>query len=86
VNKKLLFFHAKWCSSCKVLEPKLSKWIEEKGIDYESIDVEEDPDKAVQFKVMTLPLVVFMNGDQQTCRLVAPELDRIKHLWEYESE
>ncbi len=57
-------FWATWCGPCKRLAPT----IEELAVEYEGrvnigkCDVEEDEDLATQYRVSSIPTVVFIDG------------------------
>jgi len=59
-------FWAPWCGPCKMLGPifeEVSKDYEEK-IDFVKIDVDEVPDVATQFSVMSIPALFIVKGDE----------------------
>ncbi len=62
----LVDFWATWCGPCKMLAPN----VEEIAKEYESravvgkVDVDENPDLAERFGIMSIPaLFVFVNGE-----------------------
>lgn len=62
----LIDFFATWCGPCKMLAPI----IEELAKDYEGkvkickVDVDNDPELAMQFEVSSIPtMVLFKNGE-----------------------
>ncbi len=62
----LVEFGATWCAPCKRLEPDLEKLAENMGerMAMGKIDVDESPDLAVQFTVMSVPTVIlFVDGE-----------------------
>ena len=61
----LLDFYADWCGPCKMLSPILHELAEEKSgtLKVGKVNVDEQPDLAAQFGVMSIPtLLVFKNG------------------------
>lgn len=61
----LLDFYADWCGPCKMLSPVLHELAEEKSgtLKVGKVNVDEQPDLAAQFGVMSIPtLLVFKNG------------------------
>lgn len=61
----LLDFYADWCGPCKMLSPVLHELAEEKSgaLKVGKVNVDEQPDLAAQFGVMSIPtLLVFQNG------------------------
>ena len=61
----LVDFWASWCNPCRMLSPVIDEIAEEAGADYKvgKVNVDEQPELASQFKVMSIPtLVVLKNG------------------------
>ena len=62
----LLDFSATWCGPCKQLEPIVDQIADEyQGrLKVGSVDVEESPDTAVRFRVLSVPtLILSKNGE-----------------------
>lgn len=59
-------FWASWCGPCRMLSPIVDEVAEETdAIKFCKINVDEEPDLASQFKVMTIPtLIVFKGGEE----------------------
>ena len=59
-------FWATWCGPCRMLSPIIDEAAEEtESIKFCKINVDEEPDLASQFKVMTIPtLIVFKKGQE----------------------
>lgn len=59
-------FWASWCGPCRMLSPIVDEVAEETSeIKVCKINVDEEPDLASQFKVMTIPtLIVFKDGQE----------------------
>lgn len=59
-------FWASWCGPCRMLSPIVDEVAEETtAIKVCKINVDEEPDLASQFKVMTIPtLIVFKDGQE----------------------
>jgi thioredoxin 1 len=58
-------FWAEWCGPCKMIAPILSEIAEEQGdkLRVAKLNVDEAPDIARRFDVMSIPtLIVFQNG------------------------
>ena len=68
----LLDFYADWCGPCKMLAPL----IESLDKEYEGrvtvgkVNVDEEPDLARRFGVMSIPTVVFLKNGQEFDRKV----------------
>ena len=59
----LLDFFATWCGPCKMIAPILEEIAEENAhIKVGKIDVDQDPELAMQFHVSSIPLLVVMQG------------------------
>ena len=60
----LLDFWASWCGPCRMIAPTLEEIAEEReDIQVVKINVDEEPELASQFRVMSIPtLVVFKDG------------------------
>ena len=60
----LLDFWATWCGPCRMLSPIVDEVAEERtDVKVGKVNVDEQPDLAAQFGVMSIPtLLVFQNG------------------------
>jgi len=58
----LVDFHATWCGPCKLLGPRLESVISELNGDVimAKVDIDEQPDIAIQHKVSAVPTVLAM--------------------------
>ena len=70
---KLLKFAAIWCAPCRLLDP-IFKSIEGEGdyddVEFEYIDIDNSPEIASKFKVMSIPTIVFIKDDAEIDRMV----------------
>ncbi len=65
-NAAVVDFNATWCGPCKMMAPVLEELSEDyKGkVEFYAIDVDENPDLAEKFSVMSIPnLVLLKNGE-----------------------
>ncbi|MDD6272437.1 MAG: thioredoxin [bacterium] len=58
-GKCLVDFYAEWCGPCKMLSPILEEL--ENDIKIIKVDVDKLPKLAEQFRVMSIPTLVFFN-------------------------
>ncbi len=69
---KLLDFWAVWCFPCKRMDPILEELEEEfKGkVEIEKINVDEDPKKAAEYGVMSIPTYVVVKDGKEVARRI----------------
>ena len=60
---ELLDFWASWCGHCKMMAPVVEEIAKERpDIKVGKIDVDEQPELAGQYRVMSIPTLVVMKG------------------------
>lgn len=65
-NKAIIVdFSAVWCGPCKMMEPIMEELSEEiADVEFYNVDVDENPELAREFGIMSIPLVIAMkNGE-----------------------
>jgi len=65
----LVDFWASWCGPCRMLSPIVDEIAEDgvEGLTVGKINVDEQPELAAAFDVMTIPtLIIFKNGEVAT--------------------
>ena len=56
-------FFATWCGTCKMLTPVLEKAADElTNIPFYKVDIDEEMELANQYKIMTVPTLLFFKG------------------------
>ena len=79
----LLDFGAAWCGPCKALEPAIVALAKEYGdqITVSKLDVDEAPQTAQRFGIMSVPTVIFMKEGKEVHRFVGVQSrDKIASL------
>lgn len=77
-SKILVDFYAEWCGPCKMLGPILEQVNE---IDVLKINIDEFPDIAAKFGVMSIPtLILFVEGKEIKKEIGFKNLDEIKKM------
>ena len=82
-KKVLLDFWATWCGPCKMIAPVIDQIAEENDeIIVAKIDVDTDPELAIQFGVTSIPTLILMEKGEKIGQLVGyrPKEDILKFL------
>ncbi|MHB0875304.1 MAG: thioredoxin [Anaerolineae bacterium] len=68
----LVDFWAPWCGPCLMLAPTVEQIADEKkdGLKVVKVNVDENPETAGRFQVMSIPTLVLFTGGKPTERLV----------------
>lgn len=67
----LLDFWASWCGPCRMVSPIVDEIANERGdIKVGKVNVDEQPDLAQKFGVMSIPMLVVMKNGQITNKAV----------------
>jgi len=64
-------FWAEWCGPCKMIAPILGEIAgEQPGLTVAKLNVDENPDIAMRFNVMSIPTLLVFHGGEVQKRLV----------------
>lgn len=65
-GKVLVDFFADWCGPCKMMAPGIESFADEHPeVAVYKVNVDEEPELAIRYKVMSIPtLVVFQDGEK----------------------
>ena len=67
----LVDFWATWCGPCKMLAPVLEKVAaEEDKVKVVKVDVDENPNIAEKYNVMSIPTMILFEGGNETSKQV----------------
>ena len=67
----LLYFWASWCGPCRMVSPIVDEIAAERGdIKVGKVNVDEQPELAAQFGVMSIPTLVVMKGGKVVNQIV----------------
>lgn len=69
---KILDFWADWCYPCKIMDPVLEEVEKElkDQVVIEKINVDQNPAKATEFGVMSIPTYIVTKDDKEVDRLI----------------
>ena len=66
-------FWAPWCSHCRALEPALEEFAQDTpNLKIGKVNVDEEPELAKQFRVMTIPTVLLIQNGKVLEKKSAP--------------
>ena len=61
----LIDFWAAWCGPCRMMSPIVDKFAEENDdVKVGKINVDEEPELAMQFRVMSIPTIKLFSGGE----------------------
>ncbi len=73
----LVKFGATWCAPCKVMD----KQLETLGVSYESVDIEEQAERATYANIRSVPtLIKYDDNGKETARANSMSLQALKEF------
>lgn len=68
----LVDFWAEWCGPCKMMEGPLNELAGEKSgkLTIAKLNVDENPDTAMTYEVMSIPTMILFKGGEEQKRLI----------------
>jgi thioredoxin 1 len=71
-------FYADWCGPCRMIAPFLEEVQTELGVDVVKVNIDESPDIASQYNIMSIPtLAIFKKGEKASVSVGASSKARI---------
>ena len=65
---KVIKFYANWCGPCKIYNKTWDKVVAKLGdeVEFVEVNIEDDPEMSIEYKVRGIPLTVVIKDDQTT--------------------
>ena len=84
-NLILIDFWAEWCNPCKKVSPILDEISDEYNLPVGKLNVDENPEKTLEYSVSTIPTMVLFKNGQPVKTIVGakPKHIMIKELSEW---
>lgn len=71
-------FYADWCGPCRMISPFLEEIQAETGIEIVKVNIDEAPDIATGYEVMSIPsLIIFKRGEKIAMNVGAASKSRL---------
>lgn len=62
---KVMDFFAKWCGSCKIIEPIFDEvTLELKEVDFLKVDIDDNYELAAKYGIKAIPTIIFERDDK----------------------
>ncbi len=77
----LVDFYADWCGPCQAMMPVLEEFEKTSGVKVGKINVDDQQELAVQFRVMSIPTLVLMKDGKAVEQLIGGQtLEALNNL------
>jgi thioredoxin 1 len=77
-DRILVDFYADWCGPCRMIGPFLEEIQSEMGIKMVKVNIDESPEIASNYGVMSIPtLIIFKNGEKISTNVGAASKARL---------
>ena len=71
MSLKIIKFTAVWCPPCQFLKPILAKIMKDyPDVEFEEIDIDEDQKTTAAYKIMSVPILIFLKDGKQVDNMV----------------
>lgn len=71
-------FYANWCGPCRMILPYLEEIASELNVDIVKVNIDESPNIASQYNVMSIPtIIIFKNGEKISTNVGAASKARL---------
>ncbi len=68
----LVDFWAEWCGPCQGMMPVLAE-LEESGVKVGKVNVDNEPDLAAEYRVMSIPTLVWMKDGKMVDQMIGAQ-------------
>jgi thioredoxin 1 len=70
MEKTLYKFYADWCGPCKIMNPVVDKLVKTHGLVLVSVNIDDEPHRAHDHDVRSIPTLVLEHEDGSKTRVV----------------
>jgi len=73
---EIVKLETKSCTRC----PAVSGFLEDQGVEYTVYDLEDDPKKGEEYRAMSVPVTILMDGDKEIQRVNGLDQGKLEEL------